>query len=170
MRILKIVLFFIALFNLSCKRYSDEKLTDIKKTKFELKFPKRKYFAIQQGQKLHLVYKIENVGDEMLFISNVQTSCGCLTSTFPKTPIATGSMGIIKLVFDSSKSVGFVEHYFTIVSNSEKLYKEYKFEVNVVPSSMHSKDYEEVYFEKVKEGVIKEAVDGDNTEKGYEVK
>lgn len=160
----------LAIITVSCKQYSDDKIEDLKKTTFTLDFPSRKYVAIQQGQKITLYYKIKNEGDEILFISNVQTSCGCLTSTYPTSPISSGNRGIIKLEFDSTKSMGYVEHYFTIVANTDKVYNEYKFEINVVPNSQHIKDYEEIYNENLENNTIKEAVDGDNTEKKFNTK
>jgi Protein of unknown function (DUF1573) len=169
MKTFKLIGIFLAIITLNCKKYSEGNLSEIKKTQFKLEFPNRKYFAVQQGQKLKLVYQIENTGNEILFVTNVQTSCGCLTSTFPTSPISKGDKGIIKLEFDSSKSLGFVEHFFTIVSNSDTIYKEFKFETNVVPNSLYTKDYEEIYNEKIKNEALKENVDGDNTDKGFEV-
>ena len=165
MKNLSIVLLIVLL--VGCKKNISLKvLNKLPKTHFKIKDPIRHYYAIQRGKVLTLVYQIENTGDEELVISKVQTSCGCLVSNFPKTSISPKRKGVIKLEFDSSKNIGYVEHYFTLIANTDSIFHDYKFDLNVVPERF-TKDYEEVYYEQIKNGTIKLGTDGDNTQKQY---
>ena len=69
--------------------------------------------------------------------------------------------------YDSSKNIGYVEFYITIVANTEKdIFSSVKFDVSVVTSAHYTKDYEEIYLERRK-AKLAGSVDGDLPQQGY---
>jgi len=155
----------VLLLGYSCTEYSD----NVKQlTKLEVEDPYRKYFPVIQGQRLPIVFLVKNTGDFPLRLFNVLPSCGCTTVKFPRA-IAPGQSGIIKMEFNSNKNIGHVGIYTTLVANTKEKYHTFFFETNVVPNALYIKDYEEIYFEEMrdKHGFIQSAVDGDANQKGY---
>lgn len=74
------------------------------------------YGVIQQDANGCREVKFTNVGKEPIILQNVSSSCGCLTATWPKEPIAPGKSGVIKVHYDT-KRVGKFEKTITIQSN-----------------------------------------------------
>ena len=141
-----------------------------KKTSIEIVDNYRHYYAILNGQKLDIMFEIKNTGDYPLFISEILSTCGCITlkeSSINNIPA--GKTGRLLLTYDSSKNIGYVEHFITLYGNfltSET--QEIVFDVNVVPDALYTKDYEELYQErKNKSGNVKDFVDGNENHKGY---
>lgn len=142
-----------------------------KKTTMEIKDPLRHYYPVLRGQELDIVYEVNNTGENPLFITDIQTSCGCLLldeSSIKVLPV--GGKGFIRLKYNSSKNVGYVKHYITVFANlldSDK--HEVTFDLNVVPNALYTRDYEELYGQyKEKNGNgYKTLVDGKENEKGY---
>lgn len=140
------------------------------KTTIQIEDNYRHYYPILQGEHLEMFFTVNNLGSKMFILSDLQTSCGCLVvdkSAIEMIP--PGKKGILSVRFDSGKNVGFVEHFITLYGNlSDGDMKEIVFDINVVPNSLYSKDYEEIYNERKKvEGFIEEIVDGKH--KGYYV-
>jgi len=68
------------------------------------------------------------------------------------------------LKYNSTKNIGYVKQYVTIYGNLTGVDNiEIVFDVHVVPNSLYTKDYEELYLEKG--GWFNNFVDGSN--KGY---
>lgn len=59
-----------------------------------------------------------NTGQVPLVLSNVQPSCGCTTPEWSRAPIAPGSKGKIKAVFNSYARPGTFQKYITVKSNA----------------------------------------------------
>ena len=59
-----------------------------------------------------VTYNFTNTGDKPLVLSNVSTSCGCMTADWTKSPVEPGASGIIKVTFDA-ETIG---HFFKDVS------------------------------------------------------
>lgn len=140
------------------------------KTTLEIIDNNRKYYPILNGQKLDVVFEVRNSGNHPFILSEIFTSCGCLLNkTKPFASIAPGETKFINLQYDSSKNVGATTHYVTLYGNLvDKTANEFQFHVNVVPQSMHLKDYEELYNEREETGFnIKKLVDGEETDKPY---
>lgn len=137
-------------------------------TTFELEDPYRKYFPVLQGQPLSMFFRITNTGDYPLYIYDVLPSCGCTTVKHPRA-IAPGLEGHIELEFNSNKNIGHVGVYTTLVLNTEEKYHTFFFETNVVPDADYIKDYEQIYYEAMKDekGFMQEFVDGAANQKGY---
>ncbi|GGW45299.1 DUF1573 domain-containing protein [Arenibacter certesii] len=107
----------------------------------------RHYYPVLQGQGLNVVFKIKNTGNSPFILSDLMTSCGCITSkrSSIKT-IPPGGEGRLLLSYNSNKNVGYVKHYITLygnIANRDKI--ELVFDVNVVPDSHYPKDYEELF-------------------------
>lgn len=159
-------LFLLPLF-VSCKKESAENPLLAQTTMF-LEDPYRKYYPVQQGQKLNVVVKVENTGEKPLKIFNVLPSCGCTLVKYPKA-IAPGRFGLIQMEYNSNKNLGHVGIYTTLIANTPERTHTIYFETNVVPNSLYIKDYEELYFEEKRDekGFIQEAVEGKANERGY---
>jgi len=139
-----------------------------KKTSIEIVDNDRHYFPVLQGQELDIVFPIKNIGENPFILEDMITSCGCLVPQKSSIKTIPGkSEGRLILKYNSNKNVGYVKHYVTLYGNFETTDKmEVVFDVNVVPNSLWTPDYEELYH-KEKDGKIKSAVEGDENNKGY---
>ena len=73
---------------------------------------------IIQGEKVTTEFKFVNTGQHPLLISDAYGSCGCTVPQWPKEPIAPGSSGVIKVVFDSKNKSGQFKKNVTVVANT----------------------------------------------------
>lgn len=141
-----------------------------KKTTIEIVDNYRHYYPIQTGQELDIMFEIKNTGKNPFVLNDIITSCGCVTlkkSSIKSIPA--GKAGHLLITYDSRKNIGYVQHHITLYGNfttSES--KDIVFDVNVVPNALYTKDYEELYREKINsEGGLQRWVDGDENTKGY---
>ena len=74
---------------------------------------------ITDGDKVTHVFKFTNTGKTPLIIQSATATCGCTTPEYPKTPIAPGEDGEIKVTFDSLEKVGKQRKVITINSNAD---------------------------------------------------
>jgi hypothetical protein len=125
-----------------CRKVGENKMTTMK-----IEDPVRHYTPIMQGTKQIINVKVTNTGNEPLLLKNVLPSCGCTTATFPSHAIAPGNDAEIELHYDSTKNNGYTEIYTTIMANVPVEANTVFFDINVVPNSHYTKDYEEIYFE-----------------------
>ncbi|MCH5229149.1 MAG: DUF1573 domain-containing protein [Muribaculaceae bacterium] len=136
----------------------------------EIKDPQRHYYPVIQGELLGITYDIENTSDHPLFIQEIQTTCGCMFSE-DKLPIVIlpKQKGKVHFSYNSTKNTGYVEHFAWLYGNfADSLYRELKFDTNVVPPSDYTRDYEELYHQVLtRSSDLKDLVDGKSTEKGY---
>ncbi|HNP19926.1 MAG TPA: DUF1573 domain-containing protein [Fulvivirga sp.] len=88
---------------------------------------------IHQGDKVEHVFKFENVGNEPLIITNVQTTCGCTAPVWPRDPIAPGQTSEIKVVFNSTGKMGRQHKVVTIVSNATTAQNKVAIITNILP-------------------------------------
>jgi len=141
-----------------------------KKTSLAIVDNDRHYYPVLQGQELDLVFPVKNVGENPFVLEDIITSCGCLIPQ--KSSIKTipaGSKGNLILKYNSNKNVGYAKHYVTLYGNFETTDKmEIVFDLHVVPNSLYTKDYEELYQEeKDRGGKVKNIVDGDENNRSY---
>lgn len=120
-----------------------------KKTTLEIVDNNRHYYPILQGPELDIVFVIKNVGEVPFMLSDIFTSCGCLVPDKSAIEaIPPGKEGKLILKYNTTKNIGYVEHYVTLYGNLTTLDKaEIKFDVHVVPNSLNTRDYEELYLE-----------------------
>lgn len=84
---------------------------------------------------------------------------------------APGAYAAYPPTYDSNKNVGAVEHTVWVYGNILPAgVLKLRFDVNVVPDAAYTRDYEELFREhSLKNGIVKELVDGKEAEKGYYV-
>ncbi len=139
-------------------------------TTIEIADNNRHYYPVLMGQKVDMSFEITNTGENPFFLSDIISSCGCIT--LKKSSIKTipaGKNGFLLLTYDSGKNIGYVQHHITLYGNfATSETKDVIFDIHVVPQSLYTKDYEELYNERDKQGGgIKGLVDGRENNKGY---
>ena len=82
--------------------------------------PKYNFGHLQKGQIDTMVFKFKNAGNAPLIITETKVECSCTKVDYPSDPIAPGSDGEIKIVFDSKGAIGYQDRVVTIISNSKK--------------------------------------------------
>ena len=90
-----------------------DKAPVIKFDKTEFDFGK-----ILQGEVVSYTFHFTNTGNAPLIITNVDKSCGCTASEYPRTPIEPGGTGDIKITYDSKGHHGFQSKALVVVSNT----------------------------------------------------
>lgn len=145
---------------------------EVRPTTMAIKDSVRHYYPIKQGQQLDIMFTVTNTGDAPLIISEMQPSCGCIILD-KSSHIIIPEDGIrqFKATYNSIKNVGEVIHRIRIFGNMLPHGKaELKFDVNVVPDADYTRDYEELFQEfNAKNDIIREIVDGKESELGYYV-
>jgi len=71
---------------------------------------------IPQGKPVFHFFEVTNTGKNPMIISDIQTSCGCTTPEWNKTPIASGETTKIKVGYNAAAEGNF-EKYITITYN-----------------------------------------------------
>ncbi|AXG74404.1 DUF1573 domain-containing protein [Flavobacterium arcticum] len=149
-----------------CK--SDRENAFLELTTMEIEDPVRHYYPIIQGLEQNIIVKVTNTGDNALMLYKVLPSCGCTIATFTTHAIAPGSEGFIKLKYDSTKNIGHVGIYTTVLANTKEHSHTIYFDINVVPDALYTKDYEELYqMKREEEGTTQELVEGETNQRGY---
>lgn len=97
----------------------DEEVKKMPKTTLEVLNTKHDFGVIKDGDKVRHTWKVKNTGTNPLFISNVQTSCGCTAPFFSKEPILPGNEGEITIEFNSAGKVGDVHKNALIIANAD---------------------------------------------------
>ncbi|SIS70718.1 DUF1573 domain-containing protein [Belliella pelovolcani] len=88
---------------------------------------------ITQGDKVEHTFVFENTGDVPLVISNVAVTCGCTAPNWPKTPIAPGAKGEMKVVFNSAGKMGKQNSVVRVYSNASEPIEKVSLISNVLP-------------------------------------
>ena len=76
------------------------------------------YGTIEQGSDGSYEFKFTNEGKTPLILSNVRSSCGCTVPSWTKEPVAPGSEGSIKVVYNTN-NVGNFSKTVTVTSNAK---------------------------------------------------
>lgn len=86
-----------------------------------IEFEKTEYDfgKIVEGEVVSYTFHFTNVGNIPLIITNVEKSCGCTASDYPREPIAPGERGDIKITYDSKGHHGFQSK--TVVVNANTM-------------------------------------------------
>lgn len=72
----------------------------------------------EEKGKVSYSFEVSNTGGQPLVIHNVTASCGCTQPEWTKTPIAPGSKGFVKAIFDPSGRPGPFNKTITVSSNA----------------------------------------------------
>lgn len=145
---------FILLFS-ACKGSENQKTT------VEILDNNRHYYPVLQGQEKTMVFPIINKGKHPFVLSDIVVSCGCIIVKKASIQhIPAEGEGRLILEFDTTKNIGYVQHYITLYGNLEnKENVEVVFDLNIVPDAHYTKDYEEL-FKEHKGSETKDLVDG----------
>ena len=87
---------------------------------------------LPEGPKVETEFIFTNTGSEPLIISNAKGSCGCTVPSWPKTPIAPGEIGVIKVVYNTARRPGNFTKTITLTSNADTPSKVIKIRGSVV--------------------------------------
>jgi hypothetical protein len=80
--------------------------------------PNHNLGEIIQGEQVTDTFHFKNVGNSILFISDVKTSCGCTTTTPLKEPVNPGEEGEIPISFDTMHKNGEGTVYIIVTANT----------------------------------------------------
>jgi len=92
-------------------------LSKLPKIKFDEEI--HDFGKVIEGEKVSYSFKFKNVGSSPLLISEVNASCGCTATKYPKTPIRPGKEDVIHVTFDSEKRKGFQNKSISVISNTQ---------------------------------------------------
>lgn len=167
---MKKLLYFTALLICISPLYGCRDLT-LRTTSLKVEDNNRHYYPILRGQQLDVEFTITNTGDHPFVLSEILISCGCIVEKKSSiNTIPAGGERKLVLTFDSSKNIGYVQHFIEIYGNFEEDVDKMTlvFDTNVVPESAYTKDYEELYKElRSKYGDFKGFTDGEEHNRGY---
>lgn len=88
---------------------------------------------IAQGDVVNFVFKFKNTGDAPLIIQDVQTTCGCTATDWPRDPIAPGKGGQIAASFNSAGKMGKQNKIITVISNASNSPERVSIVSNILP-------------------------------------
>lgn len=130
----------------------------------------RHYYPILRGQELDIVFTIKNTGNQPFILKDMLITCGCISpgrSSINQIPA--GKEGKLILKYDSAKNLGYVKHHIDLYGNfKEREMATVTFDVNVVPESDYTRDYEEIVKERKEKNMNLEGmVDREENNKGY---
>ena len=91
---------------------------------------------IFQDDKVEHIFTFENSGNAPLLITNVQTTCGCTASEWPKEPVMPGEKANIVVNFDSTAKYGRQNKVISIISNAVSPVNQVKITTNVLPKKV----------------------------------
>ncbi len=131
----KLIVFVLGLF-LMFGAFAQETATTQSGPKMAFTEEKFDFGDIYQGDKVEHIFKFENVGNEPLIITNVQTTCGCTAPNWPRDPVAPGQEAEIKVVFNSTGKIGRQHKVITIVSNAVNPSNKVSIVTNILPKKI----------------------------------
>lgn len=85
---------------------------------FQFETTSHSFGNITEGDVAEHTFTFTNVGEAPLIISSAQGSCGCTVPEWPRTPIAPGESGNIKVSFNSAGKPGNQSKTVTISANT----------------------------------------------------
>ena len=75
--------------------------------------------SVNEDKKVTHIFRFVNSGKEPLIITNAKGACGCTVPEWPKSPIAPGKSGDIKVTFNPKAKKGRQNRKVTVVANTE---------------------------------------------------
>lgn len=102
------------------------------KTKIAFDKEEHDFGNIPYEDKVETIFKIKNIGEHPLIISDAQASCGCTIPEKPNEPILPGEEGDLKVAFKPNKE-GVVSKKITITTNTEAGKEYVTIKANVAP-------------------------------------
>jgi hypothetical protein len=74
---------------------------------------------IVQNRPITIEFELTNEGETPVIISNVQASCGCTSTNYPKTPLLPGESSKITAVYNAAAKGVFKKQVTVFLSNME---------------------------------------------------
>ena len=75
--------------------------------------------SIKMGETKTVTFRLKNIGNKPLYMTNVKAGCGCTVADYTKGAIAPGAEGVVTGSFDSNKShVGEVQKNIFVTTNT----------------------------------------------------
>jgi len=72
---------------------------------------------VSEGTIVKFAFQVKNVGDQVLHITNIMTSCGCTAAAMKKDEIESGESTSIDVAFDTEGKVGLQNKVISLASN-----------------------------------------------------
>ncbi len=94
----------------------------------------------EDGGAVYYVFEFTNKGTQPLVIHNVQTSCGCTSPEWTRTPIQAGGKGTLKATFDPRNRPGNFNKSITITSNAQQPTETLRIVGKVLPKAQTMED------------------------------
>ncbi len=88
--------------------------------------------TIKDGDVVEHVFSFVNEGEAPLIISDAKATCGCTVPEWPRTPIAVGETGEIKVRFNSKNKPGVQNKTVTLTANTWPTTTRVQIKANVV--------------------------------------
>lgn len=132
----------------------------------------RHYYPMIQGSDLILTFRVANIGETPLVLTDVQPSCGCVSGDYTgELIIPPNKETLLKFTYHSERNSGYVRHTVRIFGNiAPSGMASMTFDTNVVPPAISSPDYEQLRKDREEYDVmsgVKTLVDGESTDLGY---
>ena len=89
---------------------------------------------IYQGDKVEHIFNLENTGTQPLIITNVQTTCGCTATEWPREPVLPGESASLKVNFNSAGKFGRQNKVISVISNAVSPMNQVKIITNGLPA------------------------------------
>lgn len=87
-------------------------------TEMTFKYTDHNFGSVPNGSDVSYEFEFINTGKNPLVISNVSTSCGCTTPSWPREPIPSKGRAVIKVKYDSNR-IGNFSKTITVMSNAK---------------------------------------------------
>ncbi|MDR1273968.1 MAG: DUF1573 domain-containing protein [Odoribacteraceae bacterium] len=84
----------------------EEALREANLTRVELEEKVFDLGDIRPGEVAGHTFRVKNTGEKDLFLLDIETSCGCTTTSYTRGPIKPGKQGTVEVKFDSSGRFG----------------------------------------------------------------
>jgi len=78
-------------------------------------------------------FKFKNVGQEVIFVNEVTSGCGCVEFEFPKEPIRPNGTGLVKVTYNPAYRPGFFSKEVAVLSNNSRFYNRIWVKGTVIP-------------------------------------
>lgn len=73
---------------------------------------------VEEGEQATYIFSFKNIGNQPIIMTNVKPSCGCTSPIWTKSPILPGTVGEIKVVYNSKGRLGTFNKSISISSNA----------------------------------------------------
>ncbi|MGZ3866896.1 MAG: DUF1573 domain-containing protein [Bacteroidia bacterium] len=81
---------------------------------------KQNFGFVKKGEKVTLVYKFTNEGNQPLVVSEGKAECSCTSVSWTKEPVAPGQTGTVTIVFDTAPTYDRQDRTVEVLSNDPK--------------------------------------------------